>query len=184
MSAFMRPRLRKFALTAHITFSVGWLGSVASFFALAIAGLTSQDAQTVRGVYLAMVLTGWYVIVPLCIASLLTGLIMSLGSVWGLFRHYWVSMKFLITIVSTLILFGFTKTLNYLGDQARDETLSIDNLQNPSPVLHAGLALLALLATTTLSVYKPWGKTRYGRRKAKRDESRQHELGLTEGNAQ
>lgn len=160
------PRLRKFVLTAHIISSVGWLGSVAAFLPLAIAGLASKDAHTVRGVYLAMELIGWYVIVPLCLASLATGLIQALGTQWGLFRHYWVLDKFLITLVSTLILFGFTKTLNNMGDLARDATLSTDNLQNPSPILHAGLALLALLVTATLSVYKPWGKTRYGRRKA------------------
>jgi hypothetical protein len=53
----MRPRLRKFALTAHVTSSVGWLGAVAGFLALAVAGLTSQDAQMVRAAYLAMDLT-------------------------------------------------------------------------------------------------------------------------------
>lgn len=161
--ATITPRLRKFALTAHITSSVGWLGAVAGFLALAIASPTSQDAQLVRGIYLAMALTGWYVIVPLCLASLVTGLIQSQDTQWGLFRHYWVLAKFLITSVSALILFGFTKTLNHLGKLAADTTLSIDNRPNQSPILHAGLALLALLVTTTLSVYKPWGKTRYGR---------------------
>jgi len=34
----MTPRLRKFVLTAHVTLSVGWLGAVAGFLALAIAG--------------------------------------------------------------------------------------------------------------------------------------------------
>ena len=53
----MTPRLRKFALTAHVTCSVGWLGAVAGFLALAVAGLTSQDAQMVRAAYLAMELT-------------------------------------------------------------------------------------------------------------------------------
>jgi hypothetical protein len=162
----LTPPIRKFALTAHITFSVGWLGAVAGFLVLAVAGLTSQNVQLVRGLYLAMEVTGWYVIVPFCLASLATGLIVSLGNAWGLFRHYWVSAKFLITIVSTLILFGFTHTLGYLGNLASDTTLSIENLRNPSPILHASFALLALLVTTTLSVYKPWGRTRYGRRKA------------------
>ncbi|MDQ6901046.1 MAG: hypothetical protein M3072_16375, partial [Candidatus Dormibacteraeota bacterium] len=86
----MTPSLRKFALTAHVTCSVGWLGAVAGFLALAVAGLTSRDAQMVRGTYLAMDVTGWFVIVPLSFASLLTGLISSLGTPWGLFRHYWV----------------------------------------------------------------------------------------------
>ncbi len=159
------PGLRKFALTAHVTSSVGWLGAVAAFLALAVAGLTGRDAQLVRGGYLAMELTGWYVIVPLCLASLLTGLVQSLVTPWGLFRHYWVLIKFLITAVSTIILFVYTKTLGHLAGLAADTSLSVEELRNPSPVLHAGAALLALLVTTTLSIYKPKGMTWYGRRK-------------------
>jgi hypothetical protein len=163
----MTPRLRKFALTAHVTSSVGWLGTVAGFQALAIAAVTSREPETVQGSYLAMELTGWYVIVPFCLASLVTGLVMSLGTPWGLFRHYWVLVKFLITVVAALILFGFTQTLGSLGDLAADTALSIGELGNlkQSPVLHSGGGLLALLVTTILAVYKPWGMTRYGRRK-------------------
>lgn len=83
------PRLRKFVLTAHLTSSVGWLGAIAAFLALAVAGLTSQDEQTVRAAYLAMELTAWFVTVPLALASLLSGLIQALGTPWGMFRHYW-----------------------------------------------------------------------------------------------
>lgn len=160
----MTPSIRKFALTAHITSAVGWLGAVAAFLVLAIVSLTTQNIQTVRGVYLAMGLTGWYVIVPLCLASLLTGLVMSLGTKWGLFRHYWVLVKFLLTVISTLILFGFTQTLGNIGILAADMTLSVDELRSlsQSPVIHSGGGLLVLLVNTTLSVYKPWGKTRYG----------------------
>lgn len=168
----MKPGLRKFALTAHVSSSVGWLGAVASFLTLAVTGLTSQDAPTVRAAYLAMELTGWYVIVPLCLASLLSGLVMSLGTSWGLVRHYWVLVKLLITIVSALILFGFTQTLGHLGDWAADPALSLDELRNlrQSPVLHSAGGLLALIVTTALSMYKPRGLTRYGWRK-------QHEQG-------
>jgi hypothetical protein len=162
----MTPRLRKFALTAHVTSSVGWLGTVASFQALAIAALTSREPEIVRGSYLAMELTGWYVIVPFCLASLVTGLILSLGTPWGLFRHYWVLVKFLITVVSALVLFGFTQTLSSLGDRAADATLSMYELRDltQSPVLHSGGGLLAIFVATILAVYKPWGMTRYGRR--------------------
>src|SRR5712691_12989746 len=67
----MTPSLRKFALTAHVTSSVGLLGSIAAFLALAVAGLTSEGAQVVRAAYLAMDLTTRFVIVPLAFASLL-----------------------------------------------------------------------------------------------------------------
>jgi hypothetical protein len=79
----MPPCLRKLALTAHVTSSVGWLGACVVFLALAVVGLTSQDAQTVRGAYLVMEPTAWLVLVPLAFASLLTGIVQSLGTTWG-----------------------------------------------------------------------------------------------------
>ena len=162
----MTPRLRKLALTAHVSSSVGWLGAVAGFLALAIAAQTSRGPEIVRGAYVAMELTGWYVIVPLCLAALLTGLVMSLGTPWGLFRHYWVLLKFVITVIAALILFGFTETLGSLGELAANRELSIEQLRalNQSPAVHSGGGLLVLLVTTTLAVYKPWGMTPYGRR--------------------
>src|SRR5918999_3781741 len=126
----MTPRLRKLALTAHITSSVGWLGAVAGFLALAIAALTSQGAETVRAAYVAMELTGWYVIVPFCLAALVTGLVVSLGTPWGLFRYYWVLAKFLLTVIAALILLGFTQTLGSLGELAANRSLPIDELRN------------------------------------------------------
>jgi hypothetical protein len=96
--------MRKLALTAHVTFSVGWLGAVVGFLALAIAGLTSSNEQMVRSAYVSMDLIGWRVIVPLCLASLLTGLVQALGTPWGLFRHYWVLLKFAATAVLTILL--------------------------------------------------------------------------------
>ena len=162
----MTLRLRKFALTAHITSSVGWLGAVAVSLALAVAGLTSQDVQMVRAAYLTLELIGWFVLVPFSLASLLTGLVMSLGTTWGLFRHYWVLAKLLINVFANIVLLLYMKTLSFLAGVAAQSSLSSDDLsrlRNPSPVLHAGAALILLLVAVTLSVYKPRGITGYGR---------------------
>jgi hypothetical protein len=161
----MTPRLRKFALTAHVIITVGWLGAVACFLALAVVGLTSQDAQTVRGAYLVMEPTAWFVLVPLAFASLLTGLVQSLGTTWGLFRHYWVLFKFLITIFATIVLLIYMETFSVMAGVAADPTADLGVVRNSSPGLHAVLALLVLLVATVLAVYKPRGMTRYGWRK-------------------
>jgi ABC-type nitrate/sulfonate/bicarbonate transport system permease component len=84
----MTSRLRKLALTTHITSSVGWLGAVAVFLALAVAGLTSQDAQMARAAYVTMELTTWFVIVPFAFASLLSGLVVSMGTSWGFMWNF------------------------------------------------------------------------------------------------
>ena len=94
----MAPGLHKSVLTVHLTFSVGWIGAVVAYLALSVSALTSQDALTVRAAWIAKELTGWYAIVPLALATLLTGLVISLGSKWGLFRHHWVLILSLIHI--------------------------------------------------------------------------------------
>lgn len=163
----MTPRLRKFALTAHVTSSVSWLGAVAAFLALAVAGLTSHDTQMVRAAYLATELVTWFVVVPLAFASLFTGLVVSLGSPWGLFRHYWVLVKFMLTILATVLLLLHTQPIGLLAASARETTVSggdVGRLQIQL-VGDAGAALLALLVNVTLSIYKPQGLTPYGRRK-------------------
>lgn len=164
----MPPRLRKLALTAHVASSVGWLGAVAAFLALSIVGLASNDPQAVRAVYVAMDVSVWYVLLPFSVASLLTGLVQSLGTSWGLLRHYWVVIKLVMTVFATVVLMLYTETLAYLAHRANDTsslTVDVDDLTRASPVLHAGAALVLLVVATTLSVYKPRGLTRYGRRK-------------------
>ena len=163
----MPPRLRKLALTVHVTSSVGWLGAVASFLALAVAGLTSQDIQRVRAAYLAMELTAWFVIVPLSLASPLTGIVQSLCTEWGLYRHYWVLMKFLITIPSTLLLLLHMQPIGHLARVVAETRLASGDLAGLriQLVANAGASLLALLVATALSVYKPRGMTPYGWRK-------------------
>jgi hypothetical protein len=163
----MTPRLRRLALTVHVASSVGWLGAVASFLALAVAGLTSPDAQVVCAAYLATEVTTWLVIVPLSVAALLTGLVQSLGTPWGLFRHYWVLAKLVLTLVATLLLLLHTQPIGYVAGVAAETTLSGGDLRGLriQLVADAGAALLVLLVATALSVYKPRGMTRYGWRK-------------------
>ncbi len=160
----MAPRLRRFALSAHLTFSVGWIGAVLAYLALGVGAVTSQDVQTVRAAWIAMELIGWVVVVPLALASLLTGLVQSLGTTWGLFRHYWVLFKLLITVFATIVLLIYMETFSVMaGVAASSDDLGV--VRNSSPMLHAVLALLLLLVATVLAVYKPRGMTRYGRRK-------------------
>jgi hypothetical protein len=167
----MTPFLRKLNLTAHITSSVGWFGAVAGFLVLCIAGLTSQDAQRVRAAYLGMELIAWCVIVPLSFASPLTGIIQSLGTTWGLFRHYWIMVKFLVTLPCTGLLVLHVRPIGHLAAVVAQTTLSGGEVRGLQIKLlvNAGAALLVLLVATTLSVYKPWGTTRYGRRKQQQE---------------
>src|SRR5579859_6262650 len=103
MAMTLTPRLRKAALLVHVAFSVGWLGSVAVYLVLAVAGLRSEDALVARSAYLSMELVGWCAIVPLSLAALASGLVPSLATEWGLFRHYWITVKFFAASAASLV---------------------------------------------------------------------------------
>lgn len=160
----MSPGARKLALTAHVTASVGWLGAVTAFLALALVGLNSRNPGHLRGAYLAMELTGWYVIVPFAFASLVTGLVQSLGSTWGLFRHYWVLAKLVLTVKATFLLLLHMQVVNHVAGAAARTNLSASDLSGMriQLVADAGAAVVVLVTTTALSIYKPRGITRYG----------------------
>ena len=160
----MAPGLRRLTLTTHITASVGWIGAVLVFLALAVIALTSQDERTVRGTYLVMAPAAWFVLVPLAHASLFSGIVLSLGTPWGLFRHYWVVLKLAITLFSTVILMIYMGTFRQMAGFAADPIVEVAVVRNPSPVVHAVLALMLLLVATWLAIYKPFGMTPYGSR--------------------
>jgi hypothetical protein len=163
----MNPTLRKLTLTAHVIFSIGWLGAVVAYLAPAITTLTSSDLEIVRAAYLSMDLIGWNVIVPLSLASLVTGLVQSLGTEWGLFRHYWIAAKFFLTVFAVFVLLKHMPIVTRMARFAADPGFSLASLGSGRVKLvwHPALGLLVLLANTVLSIYKPWGMTPYGRRK-------------------
>ena len=158
------PFFRKLGLTAHITFSVGWFGAVAGFLALSIAGLTSQDLQVARASYISMELISWFIILPACFGALLTGIIQSMITKWGLFLHYWVFIKLLLTVIATVVLLLHMRPISLMGDFASQEEFSISGNRGLriQLIADAGAALLILLVALTLSVYKPWGRISWG----------------------
>jgi hypothetical protein len=162
----MTPRIRKLALIAHITFSVGWLGAVAGFLALAVAALTSNNVQLVPAAYLAMDVISWCVILPCSIGAVVTGVIQSLGTQWGLFTHYWVTVKFLLTIAATLLLILHMNPISYAAQLAANIPPQNEELRTVGKQLlfDAVAALVLLLTIITISVYKPWGKIQYARK--------------------
>ena len=164
----MPPALRRGALAVHVITSVGWIGAVVAYLALGIAAAMSEQPQTVRAAWIAMELTGWVVIVPLAVLAFLTGLVMSLGTAWGLVRHYWVIFAFVLTTVALVVLLLHMPSVTATAHTARaadDATV----LQLGGDVLHPALGLLVLVVIAVLNLYKPRGTTRYGQRRRARD---------------
>ncbi|MFZ5479501.1 MAG: hypothetical protein ACOZNI_22240 [Myxococcota bacterium] len=161
----MPPRLRKLVLTAHVAASVGWLGAVLAYLALAVTGVASEDALLARAAYVSMERIAMFVLVPFSFAALLTGLAQALGTEWGVFRHYWVLVKLVLTAVGTLVLLGHMRAVSRMSEIAGDATTSLADFEmlRHQLVVHAAGGLIVLLTATALSVYKPWGRIRWSR---------------------
>ena len=159
---FTQP-VRKLTLLAHILCSVGWTGAVTSFLALAVTGLQSTDPQVVRAVYVAMgPMTRW-IIVPAAFLSFATGFLLSVGTHWGLLRHYWVIFKLLINLLSLPVLLLHYRIIGRVAAAATAAYLSpadfrADRIQL---VVASGLSLGVLVIATFLSVFKPRGLIPY-----------------------
>lgn len=154
------------ALAVHLAVSVGWIGAVAAYLALDLAATTSADAATLRAAYLGMGLIAGSVIVPLALASLATGLIVSLGTKWGLVRHWWVLVSLALTVSASVVLVVETGTIAAYAAVAADPATSEAELRGLGGTLvHSIGGILALLVVLVLNVYKPRGLTPYGWRK-------------------
>ncbi|MEJ0097470.1 MAG: hypothetical protein WDM84_05420 [Bauldia sp.] len=158
----MPPRLRNLVLVVHVASSVGMLGAVASFLALAIIGLVMPDGGLARAAYLAMKAIAWLVIVPLILAALLVGIAESLATPWGLFRHWWVVAKLVLTVVATVVLLLQMNLIDGVAAFASAAALPPALGQaRMALVLHSGGGLVVLIVAVVLSVYKPRGRTLY-----------------------
>lgn len=169
----MSPNSHKFMLTAHVLSSIGWFGALLVFLAHTVASLASGDPQIVRGVCITMGLTAWFVILPLSMASLLTGVIQALGTAWGLVRHYWVLAKLLLTVFATAILLLKLAPISELATAAAESSFSSASLAELklSLLVHSAGGIIVLLMVTILAVFKPAGPTPFATRATARAES-------------
>jgi hypothetical protein len=157
----LSPIWRKVALSGHVTSSVGWLGAVVAFLVLAIIGLRGNGNEgLVRSAYVSMEAIGWYVILPFSLASLISGLIQSLGTQWGLFRYYWVVAKLVITVGASALLLLHMTVMTTVAEAATAGALLGDHLRNPRVQLagDAAAAVVVLSIAVGLSVFKPEGR--------------------------
>jgi hypothetical protein len=156
----MTSRLRKLGLTVHIIVSVGWVGAVTAFLLLSLSALASDVAAS-RAAYLAMDVVGRGALIPLSVGALTSGIVQSLGTKWGLFKHYWVLAKLGLTVFATAALFlhqftAIAEAARLAADAATSGAIPLRQLGLQLRA-DAGLALLVLLTITAIAVYKPWG---------------------------
>lgn len=159
----LSPRARRVWLTLHVGFSVGWLGVALTMTALAITGWVADSHAMRHGAYEVLHVVDLAVAIPSMALSIITGLVISLGTKWGLIRYRWVLTKFAISVSIPLVA-GTVESA--LADELARRT--VDPTGQPGAT---GIALVACLGgftvalwtATILSVVKPWGRTRWGR---------------------
>ncbi|MFB8205117.1 DUF2269 domain-containing protein [Kitasatospora purpeofusca] len=166
-----RLRLPKHArrvwLTVHVACSVGWLGLTAGVLALGIAGRFSDNPDTVRAAYLAQEIFADWLLIPISLLSLLSGVLLSLGTTWGLLRYRWVATKFWLTLAATLAsIFALRAFIHDAAGQVAAGTVPPDGRSPHVLVIAPSVALTIYLTATVLSVVKPWGMTKRGKRLA------------------
>lgn len=162
----LSPKARSFLLAAHIAISGGWIGAVAAYLVFDVTVATTTDPQRLRASYLAMDAIADAALVPLALATLATGVLLGLGTRWGLFRHYWVVISLTMTVVATVVLLVETQTIGSLAATAADPSTTDEELRAlPSTLVHSVGGLVILLIVLVLNVYKPRGLTPYGWRK-------------------
>ena len=167
------PILRKAALAVHLAVSVGWIGAVAAYTALDLTAATSSDAATLRAAYVGMGLITAWVMVPVALAALVTGLIVSLGTKWGLLRYWWVLVSLALTAFATAVLVVETGTIASYAAVATDASATDAELRAlGNTLLHSIGGTSVLLVVLVLNVYKPPGLTRYGWRKQRAERQR------------
>lgn len=160
------PGLRRLARAVHVSTSVALAGAVLAFLVLALSGWSHGEDEVARAMYVAMNQAAWLAVLPLAIGALATGLVESLGTAWGLFRHYWVVAKLVLTVATIAVLAAQLSGLGHLSAMARAEASMMADMDmlRMSAVIHAAGGLVAVLGIVTLSIYKPGGLTAYGRR--------------------
>jgi hypothetical protein len=160
---------RKLTLTIHIISAIGWIGVDFVLFVFAFTGLTSDDPSTIAICYQAIEMFAVVLLVPLGLLSLATGLLLGWGSKYGILRYHWVLWKLILNLVlTTLVVVLLRPGVNEAADLVTESPGTIpDQLEQARAnlIFPPTVSITVLTFATVLAVYKPWGRTKYGRRR-------------------
>ncbi|WP_145865577.1 DUF2269 domain-containing protein [Streptomyces capillispiralis] len=152
---------RRAHLVIHVVASAGWLGLGVGLLALGVTANTTASPAAVEASVRAMKLLADRLVLPFALLTLTSGLVLSLGTPWGLARHRWVRTKFWLTLATTT---ATAFALRPGVDAAAAAVTAGHPLPDGGDVLVGPVvSLSAYVLVTVISVLKPWGPTRRGR---------------------
>jgi len=156
----LSPTARRVLLIVHISVSVGWMGAAAAYAVLNVPALTGADEQTRRAAYLMMPIVADHLLVPLAVATVVTGVALALGTRWGLLQHYWVVVSLGVTLFAAAVLVLHLPAVDDLAAVAADPDKDVSALGGD--LFHSIGGLVVLTVPLVLNVVKPRGLTRRG----------------------
>lgn len=163
-------RQHKALVAAHVVSSASWVGIAVTFVAMSVVAMTTEDVH-VAAVAFELMATFDTTLLPWAnFATSLTGMALGLTTAWGVVRYHWVAAKLSISIAILVMAFGFLHdALESAGEQATRLAATggaPDDIDAAADVVFwgFGVASLSLVAALLLSLYKPGGRTRWGRR--------------------
>uniref|UniRef100_UPI001583B09B hypothetical protein n=1 Tax=Candidatus Frankia nodulisporulans TaxID=2060052 RepID=UPI001583B09B len=164
-----RPQLRKplrtALLTLHIIVSVGWNG--VAFCQLVLASTAAIDPDLRHPAYELMHVIDRTLDIPLALLTLITGVVLSVKTRWGLLRHWWIVVKLSITVVAVISGGAVIRTLIVASVKHSATAAAGYPAQTVALVVCGTVMNLLFITATVLSTTKPWGRTPRGRREAR-----------------
>jgi hypothetical protein len=150
----LRGKAHKAALTVHVLASVGWFGMAVGIVVALITAASTGDPTFAASLRRVVEASPWLTI-PVGLTAVATGALLSLGTVWGLLRHWWVVAK--IAIAIAVITTDATVVRLAAHDAVRTGGTS-------SPAWGPTIAHVVVLAVATLlSIAKPRARTPWAR---------------------
>jgi hypothetical protein len=153
---------RRAVLTIHIIGAGAWIGIDVVLGVLVFTAMLTSSTATEALSYRALEL---FAVWPLITAGLLTlasGIVLGLGTKYGLLRFRWVAVKLVINIVLVALVVlalrpGLVDAAAYGEALAAGGSAPADVGSLVFPPVVSGVALVT---ATVLSVFKPWGRLR------------------------
>lgn len=162
MATRLGVRQRKWILLLHIAAAGTWLGLDVVVAVLVFTARASGDRQTAAFCFRALEIVAIWPMVTAAVLSLVSGILLGLGSKYGLMRYWWVAVKLLMNVLlTTLVLVLLRPGLHEAADYGRAVDAGLPGeFDSTSLMFPPIVSTSAVLFAMVLSIFKPWGRTR------------------------
>lgn len=165
----LTPPTRRAVMVLHAICGIGWMGVDIAVFILLMTARTTTDPALVVSGFNAIRMVVPIAVPPLSLGMLATGLLLGLGTRWGLVRYWWVLVKLVLALIMVVLVFlslvpgvNSIAVLSTTGVSADALRASLGSI--PDQLLYPPVVSFLMLGTAAiLSIFKPWRRTPWRR---------------------